>query len=720
MQEKNYKSIDNFYFFSVACNQTKDIAYTIGVVMKCWYMMIGMLFLTGCYYKKSPEMRLCSRFDWESVVDLFPTTVNQVHQIKDRSIHIMEEMLNTLEHMTQGKTTFHNTVRLYDNAQFKFIMNLQILMTIALFSDNATLRTAADQAVIQLQQYQLDKVTQSPILLQVFRDYAQHGTDDQSKTMQTRDFLKKSIDKLEHHGANLSSSDRALLKKIGRQIQSLQNQFNLHINNVDVQIACSASELQGVLPHHLAQFKLHKDEYLVPLTYDAFFAILENCTNAATRKKIFLAFNNRTERQNSVILKKLLHKRNEYATIIGYANFAQYESAQQMIGSVQKAQNFIEDILEQTNRLVADEFALLTQNLPASVQLTSSGKLEPWDEAFVKNMYRKKQYDLDAAKIAEYFPVSHVMEQLQQQFGQFFALGFDQVSNQGLWDKHLICLRVRLLKTSEIIGYLIFDLYARPGKTAHASQMSVIPTIQDDCNLACSGLSIIATNFTLPADAQEKLLDFHDVKLLLHEFGHGLHELFGATHFVDLAGTKGPRDFVEVPSQLLEMWMENPVMIKLFSQHYRTKQPLSDSLIAKIVASEKFGKASRLQRQCLLSLISLHFGTQEGAKDPHATVKKIYESVRHDVAYCDQDHFEASFDHLITYGSHYYGYVWSQVLAAGLFEYVGKHGITNATVGQKLYTALLSHGGSQDPQMLLEMLLGTTICKKALIASLHN
>ena len=140
------------------------------------------------------------------------------------------------------------------------------------------------------------------------------------------------------------------------------------------------------------------------------------------------------------------------------------------------------------------------------------------------------------------------MNQLKKQFGQFFALSFEPVSSEGLWHNDLICLRVRLLKTSEIIGYLVFDLYARPGKSEQACQISVIPTIEDDCNLACSGLSTIVTNFTQAAQGKETLLEFHDVKTLFHEFGHALQELFGATEFVDIAGSNGPRDFLETPS----------------------------------------------------------------------------------------------------------------------------------------------------------------------------
>jgi len=688
--------------------------------MKRFYFMVAVLFFAGCYYKKSPEMRLCSRLDWQSVLDMFPKNSHHIKDLKNRSIAIMDEMLVTLQQVSGEKTTFHNTVRVYDNAKFKFIMNMQILSTIAMLSPDVAMRTAADHALIKLQQYQAETLVRNPILLHAFQDYAHHGNDDESKTVSTRSFLQKSINRLEHEGASASPAIALKLATLSKEIAHLEGQFSANILHHNRSISCYRSELAGVPQHNLDSFSWHRDHCTIPLTYDAFFAVLENCTNAATRQKMFLAFSKRSYPKNMEILEKLMHKRDEYARLVGYKNFAEYECSLQMVGSVQRAQNFIHEIVAESNEIVKKEFDILIKELPDSVMLSSSGKLQPWDEAFVKTAYRKKHYDIDAQAISQYFPISHVMHQLQKQFGQFFALGFDTVSNHGLWHKDLICLRVRLLKTSEIIGYLVFDLYARPGKSEQASQINVIPTIQDDCNLACSGLSTVATNFVQAPEGKESLLEFHDVKILLHEFGHALHELFGATEFVDLAGTKGPRDFIEVPSQLLEMWMDDPAMIKVFSQHYVTKEPLSDVMIQKIVAAEKFGRASLLQRQCLLSLISLQLGCSDGSQNPHQIVESLYKSVRCDVEYDSQDFFETSFEHLVSYGSHYYGYVWSQVLAAGLFEYVCKYGITSSKVGQQLYSSLLTHGGSQDPHALIELLLGSTVTKKVLIDSLQS
>jgi len=688
--------------------------------MKRLYGILLLIFLAGCHYSKSPEMRLCSRLDWQSIIDIFPKNVHQVIVMKNKSTTLIHDMIKAIEDVDPMDRNFHNTVRVYDNAKFKFMMHLQMLSTLAMLSDDPHVRSAANHAVIVLQQYKDDHLVRNPVLLQAFQQYAQHGHDDQSKTMSVRKFLQKSINRLEHEGANLSPMLISELHHLSKKINNLEGQFCSQILNHNGSILCKKPDLAGVPDCFLANLLQYKQGYKIPLNYDSFFNILENCTVEATRKKFFLEFNRRAYPKNEEILVKLLEKRNEYARLVGYPNFAAYECALQMVGSVQRAQDFIEDMTIQTNKIVAKEFKQLVYDLPPSVSLSSSGKLEPWDESFVRSVYRKKHFNVNASAIAEYFPINNVIKQIEQQFGQFFALSFDAVDSKGLWHKDLTCLRVRLLKTNKIIGYIIFDLYARPGKSEQASQMSVIPAIADDCNLACSGLSTIVTNFVKAAPGLDTLLEYHDVKLLFHEFGHALQELFGATEFVDLAGSNGPRDFIEVPSQLLEMWMDDAQMIKKFSQHYTTKQPLSDVMVQRIIEAEKFGRASLLQRQCLLSLISLDFGRIHNHENPHEIVEKLYKKVRFDVEYHSDNYFEAGFEHLVTYGSHYYGYVWSQVLAAGLFEYVHEHGITNNEVGQKLYSALLAHGGSQDPHQLIELLVGTSITKKSLLDSLQR
>ncbi len=266
--------------------------------MKRLFLVGSLMLFTGCYYKKSPEMRLCTRLDWQSVLDIFPKTKHEIHQLANRSIAIDEK-----------KYTFHNSVRMYDNAKFKFVMNLQILSTLATLSQDHEIRMAAHHAVEKIQQYQADHLVRNSMLLKVFQNYVRYGTDDQSKTMMTRSFLQKSIHRLEHEGANSSKDVIGKLNRLSKEIAHLEREFVTHINQQHAPIHFSAEQLAGVTPEFMKTLTKHHHGYAVPLTYDAFFAILENCSVAHTRKTMFLAFNNRAQHNNQAVLKKLLHEK---------------------------------------------------------------------------------------------------------------------------------------------------------------------------------------------------------------------------------------------------------------------------------------------------------------------------------------------------------------------------------------------------------------------------
>jgi Zn-dependent oligopeptidase len=161
-----------------------------------------------------------------------------------------------------------------------------------------------------------------------------------------------------------------------------------------------------------------------------------------------------------------------------------------------------------------------------------------------------------------------------------------------------------------------------------------------------------------------------------------------------------------------------PTVLKSLSQHYVTKKRLDDAIITKIVASQNFEKARLLQHQCLLSLLSLESGCAQGCQDMHILAQQLYKKVCIDIEYDERNYFETTCKELILSGSAYYTHVWSQVLAAGLFEYVLNQGITDHLVGQKLYDMLLSHGANHDPYQLISMLCGKNVTKQALLNSL--
>lgn len=225
-------------------------------------------------------------------------------------------------------------------------------------------------------------------------------------------------------------------------------------------------------------------------------------------------------------------------------------------------------------------------------------------------------------------------------------------------------------------------------------------------------------NFPKSTATKPSLLKRGDVQTFFHEFGHALHALLGRTHTASLAGTNVKRDFVEMPSQMLEEWLTDASILKELSCHYVTGKQLPDELIERILSLKHFDSGSFVQRQLMLSLLALELYKDGEHKDIYALYKELFNRTRHFVAYEPEDHMYASFGHLTGYGAKYYGYMWSKVFALDMFDEIKKQGLLNPVIGKKYVTEVLAKGGSQDPDEMLKNFLGREPNQKAFLRDL--
>jgi thimet oligopeptidase len=236
--------------------------------------------------------------------------------------------------------------------------------------------------------------------------------------------------------------------------------------------------------------------------------------------------------------------------------------------------------------------------------------------------------------------------------------------------------------------------------------MSIIQSFITQEGRQHPGLSVVLANFPAPSEGRSALLTLDDVRTFFHEFGHALHALLGATTIPSLSGTNTKRDFVELPSQLLEEWLWDKAILQRVSCHYQTGQSLSDELIDKIISLQHFVIGYWMQRQAYLAKLALAYYTEQSPVDLHGTMHNLFNRIITHVAYCPEFHFYASFGHLCGYGARYYGYLWSKVFAQDLFATIKQKGLVNRTVGKRYVDCILKPGGTQEPMELLERFLG--------------
>lgn len=687
-------------------------------------MFLCVISLAGCKKKKSEKERMCTRIDIEAVLSLFPQSVGAIHALGSGCKELMQSMIQSIDAIPAEQRTFANSIRPYDAARLQCMVNKNLLTIFALLSSNPELQAVANAQVLDVDQFETDVLSRNVSIYQSFKEYNQHGQDLIRKTGANTQYVQKIIQQYEHAGMLLPAEQRADLVNLEKEANMLAAQFNGNIVYDARSLIKPLADLQGVPESFLQTLRQDdQDNYVLPIDFTTFFMIMENCQIEKTRKDYFVAFGQRAYPQNQSVLHELLNKRQAFAQTIGVQDYATYELSDQMIKDPKRAEHFLWNMVHALQKYDTQDFAELTKDLPPSVELTKHGMLQPWDEAFVKSWYRKHHFHVSDYDIAAYFPLDHTLEQLLQLFAQFFYIEFrkEEINPAQLWAPDVLCYRVYSLRTQSVMGYLFLDLYDHSyKKVQEPCHFMLIPTIKDDCSIRCAGASVMVANFALPIADKPTLLELSDVISVFHELGHALHALFGATCYADFSGTQVVKDFVEVPSQMLEHWLEQPSVLQKISNHYKTGLPLTKEMIEQILAAERFGKAGRMLKQAFLGLVSLEIYRDGYKKDIHHMIKKLYKQVFKHIVYEPEHYFEYSFAHLANYGASYYTYVWSRVIAADLFDTIKQRGMFDNQVGQEYVRAILSPGGFRSPHQTVKKFLKRPFNTKAFVGQFET
>ena len=709
-------------------------------VKKFWMSsMLLLFFLGGCKKKKVAQERICARIDFERIVALFPKTISDVSSLAHTSKDIMNVAIDHIGEVQACARTYQNTVLSYEQAYFQFFVNLCVLRVLSMLSSDEGMQEEAQKAVDDLQGYQVDVLSSNVTLCQAFSEYLELGSDNYKKSISVQYFLHHMMQEFDHIGVQLPVAQRVDVVCLQKEIQELAERYVSNVVHDERNIVVSRGELNGVSDEFISSLGMDdNDNYIVPINAHAFASIMENCLVETTRRSCFLLFEQRAYPHNQMILEELLHKRHALAHILGYPNFASYQLQGLMVKNPKKAEKFLWNMIKDVQPYADKDFAWITQaGLPPSVQLINGQMLKPWDIALVRAWYQKRHFDINWHEVSQYFSLQQVVPAFLQQFNRFFHIEFEPQKVEGLWATGLQCYRIRSLKHQSVLGYMFFDLYQRPLKKIAPlmpgalstdpaipriaqGHMMIIPSIRDDCSISCVGSSVVMANFIAPMNDKPTLLGLGDVIVLFHEMGHALHALFGATRFTQFSGTQVVQDFMEVPSQMLEYWFDEPELLQAVGCHYQTGAHMPKDMIEKIIASLKFDRSHSMLQQLFLGMVSLRLhGNGMQGYEIQSMIEQLYKKIFKHVAYEPECHLEASFMHLVgNYGAAYYMYPWTSVIAADLFDSVRQKGIFTYATGNAYVTEVLSPGGLRSPYEMIGRFLNRPFNNHAFLKSL--
>lgn len=623
----------------------------------------------------------------------FPKTLEEMQSgyetAKKKAQGEIEQILN----IEANDRTFENTALAYDKAFADFEIFCSTMALMNYVHPNPEMRQEAEKLLLAATALHL--FDSDCAVYEAFKSLPKVRYNSEREY-----YLQKAFDSFKRSGVLLSFEDREQMKQLQDRIAALSLQFRINIDDDETVLLLKEEE---VACFEGQTFEMEGDAFIVPCNANTTMQIFKDCPFAAVRQKCFQAYRLRAFPQNLEVLKELIETKHKLALLLGYQNFAELDLSDQMAKTAEQVHTFLQDIADENNVKIQNNWKQIVQDLPESVELTPDGKVNPWDANYLLSAYAKKHYDLDSNKVAEFLPFQSTFEKLLEVFSVFFALEFQIVNETDLWDPSVITLEVK--EGGTLIGHILFDLFPRKNKYTHACCCSIVPPIENE-----PALAVIIANCSHP-----DRFKFHDLKTLCHEFGHAMHAILGRSEMPSQAAYNTPIDFGEAPSQLLEEWCYDSDVLKKISRHPQTGESLPDFMIESLQKSRSFGDGgnivtggsgdhpSSLAQYALFSL-KVHEGP---GIDFMKLNEEVYQQSPQVIAYTDAPYY-CSFGHLAGYASKYYCYGWSKQIALKMYDYIKSHGGSfDPAMGTRYREKVIGKGGSQDANELVADFLGS-------------
>ena len=530
----------------------------------------------------------------------------------------------------------------------------------------------------------------------------------------TKHWIALELREFRRGGVDRDEATRAKVKALNEELVLIGQEFQRNIREDKRETKLKPEELDG-LPADYLDGHLPGPDGLVTVTtdYPDVFPFLSYAKIGSAREKVWRTFNTRAYPKNLEVLSKLLEKRHELASLLGYPSYAAFATENKMIGTAKAAHEFIDKIARAAAaRSKADLAVLLARKRKDE---PGAEKINSWDTAYLSDRVKAEQYAFDSQAVRPYFEFSRVLNGVLSVTGKLFNVEYREVKDAKVWhpDVHVY----DVMEGGRALGRIYLDLHPREGKYKHAAQFTLVSG-REGKRLP---EGVLMCNFPRPGGSSPALMEHNEVSTLFHEFGHLLHHVLGGhTRWAGQSGVRTEWDFVEAPSQMLEEWTNDAAVLQTFAKHFETGEPIPAALVKAMRAADEFGKGMMVRRQMFLAATSLELHD----RDPKGldTTKAMAELMDRysPVPYVEGTFMQASFGHLEGYTAAYYTYMWSLVIAKDLFTVFEKQGLFDQDASQRYRKSILEPGGGKPAAKLVEDFLGRPYDFKAYEAWLNR
>lgn len=507
-------------------------------------------------------------------------------------------------------------------------------------------------------------------------------------------------------GAKLSEADKEILKKLNQEEATLRTKFGSQLlagSRAAALVVDTKEELAGLsdaaieLAARNAKAAGHEGKYLLALQNTTQQPDLASLKNRATRQKLFEASWNRTEKNdandNRPIVARLAQIRAQKANMIGFPSFAAWKLQNQMAKTPETVEKFLAQLVPAATAKAREEAAELQKLID---QQNGGFKLEAWDWNFYSEQLRKAKYDLDENEIKPYLEIDNVLQK-----GVFYAanllygISFKERKDLPVYQEDVRVFDV-FDKDGSHMAIFYADFYKRDNKRGGAWMSNMVgqsklfgtkPVIYNVCN------------FTKPAPGQPALISYADMRTMFHEFGHALHGLFADQKYPSLSGTATARDFVEFPSQVNENWATDPKVIKNYAVHYKTGEPMPQSMLDKIRKASAFNQGYAFTEVLAAHNLDLQWHSLKPGlplQDVNQFEREALTKTGLNLSEVPPRYRSTYFNHIWNsgYSAGYYAYSWTEMLSDDAYSWFEENGGLTRANGQRFRDMVLSRGNT--------------------------
>lgn len=626
---------------------------------------------------------------------LFLKTPEQVtreaSRLLDEARSILAKTVNV-----KGKRSVANTLVPFNELSNR--ISLVALQTQLLFNahTDAAVRDAANKAYLAADSLSTEVSLNRP-LYDAFAKLDVRKADRETQYAVwkiRRDFRRAGVDR--------DKPTRTRIKALNDEISEIGSTFDRNINEDQRSIHLDdPSDLQGLPDDFIASHVPKEGKITLTTAYPDAIPVFQYAAKASVRQRLQREFYDRGYPKNLEVLARLLEKRHELATLLGYRDYAEYVTGDMMIGSAKAAAEFIEKVARTAGPRTKRDYAQLVERKQKDVPAAMG--LDPWDANYYIERRRAEQYRFDSQEIRPYFQFEKVRDGLFDVSGRLFGLRYRRVTRVPVWHESVEVYDVYEGRTR--LGRFYLDLHPREGKFSHAASFFLVVGIRGvqlpQAALLC--------NFPDPrTSAGPALMERTEVEAFFHEFGHLLHSMLsGRTKWLKTSMEAIEWDFVEAPSQMLEEWTRRYESLARFAKHHTTGATVPKELVERMTRASTAARGMWTSRQDFLAALSLAYYSRDPKGLDTTALAKEVNAQYYPVPWYDGTHYQCSFGHLTGYSAVYYTYLWSLVIAKDLFsEFAKGRSILEPKVAARYRKEILEAGSARPAADMIKRFLG--------------